>query len=148
MVSVDSSIAFFIYITAVSSAAAGITEACKSVIPFLATDYEPQSDCWEDVNHAARLMNYKRFFNLLISVVSAGAIFGLMRLDPALILAGAENVYVEDPWKIGTWLWGIVAVFGSPFFASLLKILESFKQSVSTNQPPNRPRRKVTGPRE
>ncbi|MFD2371034.1 hypothetical protein ACFSO0_14020 [Brevibacillus sp. GCM10020057] len=148
MVSLDSSIAFLIYITAVSSAAAGITEACKSVIPFLATDYEPENDCWEDVNHAARLMHYKRFVNLVISVVSAGVIFGVMGLDPALILTGAEKVYVEEPWKVGTWIWGIVAVFASPLFASLLKILEGFKNSVSTNQPPNRPRRKVTGPRE
>lgn len=148
MVSVDSSIAFLIYVTAVSSAAAGVTEACKSVIPFLATDYEPKEDCWEDVNHAARLTHYKRFFNLLISVVSAGVIFGLMGLDPALILTGAEVVYVDDSWEVGTWLWGIVAVFGSPFFASVLKIMESFKQNASHNQPPNRPRRKVTGPRE
>jgi len=148
MVSVDSSTAFLIYITAVSSAAAGVTEACKSVIPFLTTDYEPQDDCWEDVNQAARLMHYKRFFNLLISVVSAGVIFGLMGLDPALILTGADNVYVGRSWEVGTWIWGIVAVFGSPFFASVLKILENFKQSASNNQPPNRPRRKVTGPRE
>ncbi len=68
MVTLDSSIAFFVYVTAVSSAAAGVTEAFKSIIPFLSTDYEPKEDCWEDQNHAARLMNYKRFFNLLISV--------------------------------------------------------------------------------
>ncbi|QRG65797.1 hypothetical protein [Brevibacillus choshinensis] len=148
MVNLDSSIAFLIYITAVSSAAAGVTEACKSVIPFLATDYEARNDCWEDHNHAARLNHYKRFFNLLISVVAAGVIFGVMGLDPALILTGAEKVYVEDSWEVGTWLWGIVAVFGSPFFASLLKIVEGFKQSVNNNLPPNRPRQKVTGPRE
>ena len=148
MVTLDSSIAFFVYVTAVSSAAAGVTEAFKSIIPFLSTDYEPKEDCWEDQNHAARLMNYKRFFNLLISVLAAGAIFGMLGLDPALILTGAQTAYVEDPWQVGTWLWGIVAVFGSPFFASVLKILEGFKQSVNYNQPPNRPRQKVSGPRE
>ncbi|GEB33109.1 MULTISPECIES: hypothetical protein [Brevibacillus] len=148
MVTLDSSIAFFVYVTAVSSAAAGVTEAFKSIIPFLSTDYEPKEDCWEDQNHAARLMNYKRFFNLLISVLAAGVIFGMLGLDPALILTGAQTAYVEDPWQVGTWLWGIVAVFGSPFFASVLKILEGFKQSVNHNQPPNRPRQKVSGPRE
>ncbi|MGG1661727.1 hypothetical protein [Brevibacillus sp. NRS-1366] len=148
MVSMDSSIAFLIYITAVSSAAAGVTEACKSVIPFLATDYEPKHDCWEDHNHAARLMHHKRFFNLLISVVAAGGIFGVLGLDPALILTGASSAYVENSWQVGTWLWGIVAVFGSPFFASLLKIVEGFKQNMNNNLPPNRPRQKVSGPRE
>lgn len=148
MVTLDSSIAFLIYITAVSSAAAGVTEACKSVIPFLSTDYEARNDCWEDHNHAARLMHHKRFFNLLISVVAASVIFGMLGLDPALILTGATSAYVENSWQVGTWLWGIVAVFGSPFFASLLKILEGFKQNVSNNQPPNRPRQKVSGPRE
>lgn len=148
MVTLDSSIAFLIYLTAVSSAAAGITEACKSVVPFLATDYEPKEDCWEDHNQAARLMHYKRFFNLLISVVSAGVIFGMLGLDPALILAGSPSAFVENPWQVGTWLWGIVAVFGSPFFASVLKILESFKLNTSRSLPPNRPRRKVSGPRE
>ncbi|GED70581.1 hypothetical protein BRE01_42830 [Brevibacillus reuszeri] len=148
MVTLDSSIAFLIYITAVSSAAAGVTEACKSIVPFLATDYEAKNDCWEDHNHAARLMHHKRFFNLLISVVAASGIFGMLGLDPALILTGAPSAYVEDSWQVGTWLWGIVAVFGSPFFASLLKILEGFKQSVNNNQPPNRPRQKVSGPRE
>ncbi len=147
VVNLDSSIAFLIYVTAVSSAAAGVTEACKSVIPFLATDYEPKEDCWEDVNHAARLNHYKRFFNLLISVVAAGIIFGVMGIDPALILTGAKTAYVEHSWKLGTWIWGIVAVFGSPFFASLLKIVEGYKQSMNSNQPPNRPREKVTGPR-
>lgn len=147
MVSLDSSIAFLIYITAVSSAVAGVTEACKSIVPFLATDYEPKEDCWEDHNEAARFMNYKRFINLLISVVSAGVIFGALGLDPAAILLGATSAYVENPWQVGTWLWGIVAVFGSPFFASLLKILEGFKQQVSNDRPPNRPRQKVAGPR-
>ncbi|EST52841.1 membrane protein [Brevibacillus panacihumi W25] len=148
MVTLDSSIAFLIYITAVSSAAAGVTEACKSVIPFLTTDYEPQDDCWEDHNEAARFMNYKRFFNLLISVVAAGFIFGAIGLDPAKILLGDEIAYVENPWKVGTWMWGIIAVFGSPFFASILKILEGLKKQVETDRPPNRPRRKVTGPRD
>ncbi|MGN7470063.1 hypothetical protein [Brevibacillus sp. SAFN-007a] len=148
MVTLDSSIAFFVYVTAVSSAAAGVTEAFKSVIPFLSTDYEPKEDCLEDHNQAARLMHYKRFFNLLISVVAAGAIFGMLGLDPALILTGADSAYVDNPWEVGTWLWGIIAVFGSPFFASVLKILEGFKQTVNNGNPPNRPRQKVSGPRE
>ncbi len=148
MVTLDSSISFLIYITAVSSAAAGVTEAFKSVVPFLATDYEAKENCWEDQYHAARLMHYKRFFNLLISVLAAGVIFGMLGLDPALILTGSESAYVKNSWQLGTWMWGIVAVFGSPFFASLLKILESFKQSVDNNLPPNRPRRKVSGTRE
>lgn len=93
-------------------------------------------------------MHYKRFFNLLISVLAAGAIFGMLGLDPALILTGADSAYVENPWQVGTWLWGIIAVFGSPFFASVLKILEGFKQSVNNSNPPNRPRQKVSGPRE
>jgi len=148
MVTLDSSISFLIYITAVSSAAAGVTEAFKSVVPFLATDYEAKENCWEDQYRAARLMHYKRFFNLLISVLAAGVIFGMLGLDPALILTGSESAYVKNSWQLGTWMWGIVAVFGSPFFASLLKILESFKQSVDSNLPPNRPRRKVSGTRE
>jgi hypothetical protein len=148
MVTLDSSIAFLIYLTAVSSAAAGVTEAFKSVVPFLSTDYEPQEDCWEDHNHAARLMHYKRFFNLLISVFAAGVIFGMLGLDPALILTGASSAYVDNSWEVGTWLWGIVAVFGSPLFASLLKIMEGYKQSVHNGHPPNRPRQKVRGPRD
>lgn len=148
MVTLDSSISFLIYITAVSSAAAGVTEAFKSVVPFLATDYEPKEDCWEDHYHAARLMHYKRFLNLVISVLAAGVIFGMLGLDPALILTGSTSANVENPWQVGTWMWGIVAVFGSPFFASVLKILESFKENVNMNQPPNRPRRKVSGPRQ
>ncbi|MEJ8544620.1 hypothetical protein [Brevibacillus borstelensis] len=147
MVTLDSSISFLIYITAVSSAASGVTEAFKSVIPFLATDYEAKEDRLEDHNHAARLTHYKKFVNLLISVVSAGLIFGFLRLDPALILAGAPSAFVENSWQVGTWMWGIVAVFGSPFFASLLKILECWKQSMNGNHFPNKPRQKVSGPK-
>lgn len=149
MVTLDSSIAFFIYLTAISSAAAGVTEACKTIIPFLGTDYVAKEDRWEDHNHAARLMNYKRFFNLLISVVAAGIIFGSLGLDPALILAGEESALVKHPWEVGTWMWGIVAVFGAPFWASLLKILEGFKENMTDDEdPPNRPREKVSGQRE
>jgi hypothetical protein len=83
----------------------------------------------------------------LISVVSAGLIFGLLRLDPALILAGAPSAFVDDPWQVGTWMWGIVAVFGSPFFASVLKILEGLKQNVASNDNPTKPRQKVSGPK-
>jgi hypothetical protein len=144
MADLDSSIAFLIYITAVSSAAAGVTEAIKSVVPFLGTDYEPKDDRLEDHNLAARLTNYKKFFNLLISVVAAGVIFGVLGLDPALILAGAPSAFVDNPWQMGTWMWGIVAVFGSPFFASVLKILEGFKQNLNDNNLPTKPRRKVT----
>lgn len=144
MITLDSSIAFMVYVMVVSSAAAGVTEACKSVIPFLACDYIPEEDCLEDHNEAARYTHYKRFFNLLISVVAASLIFGFIGLDPALILTGAASAYVENPWELGTWLWGIIAVFGSPFFASLLKILEGYKQQLTSDGPPNRPRRKVT----
>jgi hypothetical protein len=147
MVSLDSSISFLIYITAVSSAAAGVTEAVKSVVPFLATDYEAEQDRLEDHNHAARLTHYKKFCNLTISVLSAGVIFGLLGLDPALILAGAPSAIVDDPWRVGTWIWGIVAVFGSPLFASFLKILEGWKQHVNGDNFPHKPRQKVSGPK-
>ncbi|CAM5786792.1 MULTISPECIES: hypothetical protein [Brevibacillus] len=148
MVTLDTSISFLIYITAVSSAAAGVTEAVKSVVPFLNTDYEAKEDRLEDHNHAARLSHYKKFLNLLISVVAAGLIFGFLRLDPALILVGAPSAFVENSWQLGTWMWGIVAVFGSPFFASLLKILECWKHNMNGNHIPNKPRQKVSGPKQ
>ncbi|NGQ93683.1 hypothetical protein G3578_00680 [Brevibacillus sp. SYP-B805] len=147
MVDLDTSISFLIYVTAVSSAAAGVTEACKSIIPFLATDYEPQEDCLEDHNLAGTLTNYKKFLNLLISVVSAGVIFGVLGLDPALLLIGEPHAYVEDPWNAGIWMWGIVAVFGSPFFHSVLKILEGLRQRMQLNQSPPKPKQKVSGRR-
>lgn len=147
MVNLDSSISFFIYVTAVSSAAAGVTEACKSIVPFLGTDYEAKEDCLEDHNMAGRLTHIKKFFNLIISVVAAGTIFGLLGLDPALILLGAEEVYVTDPWNAGVWVWGIVAVFASPFFHSLLKIVESLRFTMEQNPSLPKPRQKVSGRR-
>lgn len=131
MVDLDTSISFLIYITAVSSAAAGVTEACKSIIPFLGTDYEADDDCLDNHNLAARLSNYKKFMNLTISTIAAGIIFALIGIDPGKILVGEEQVYVNDPWAEVLWIWGIVAVFGSPFFHSLLKILEGLKQNVN-----------------
>lgn len=132
MVNLDSSISFLIYITAVSSAAAGVTEACKSIIPFLGTDYEAEDDDLDNHNMAARLSNYKKFINLTLSTLAAGIIFALIGIDPGLILIGHEQVYVQDSWGVGLWIWGIVAVFGSPFFHSLLKILEGLKQTVNS----------------
>lgn len=146
MVDLNSSISFLIYITAVSSAAAGVTEAFKSVVPFLATDYEAHEDCLEDHNLAARLSGYKRFFNLSLSVLAAGVIFSLLGLDPALILAGEPVAYVSDPWSAKVWVWGIVAVFGSPFFHSLLKILEGIRQNIDANPTP-KAKQRVKGPR-
>ncbi len=145
MVSLDSSISFLIYVTAVSSAAAGITEALKSVVPFLGTDYEAEQDRLEDHNMAARLSGYKKFLNLAISVAAAGWIFGLLGLDPALILMGAPSATVEKPWEVGIWVWGIVAVFGSPFFHSLLKILEGLKNNMTESPPHPKPKQKVSG---
>lgn len=147
MVDLNSSISFLIYITAVSSAAAGVTEAIKSVVPFLATDYEAHEDCLEDHNEAARLSGYKKFFNLTLSVVSASMIFSFLGLDPALILAGEPVAYVTDPWHTKVWIWGIVAVFGSPFFHSLLKILEGIKQNIDTNSTTPKAKQKVKGPK-
>ncbi len=145
MADLNSSISFLIYITAVSSAAAGVTEACKSIVPFLGTDYVAEEDRLEDHNLAGRLAHHKKFFNLLISVVAAGIIFGMLGLDPALILMGEEKAYVSDPWNAGIWVWGIVAVFGSPFFHSLLKILEGFRQNIEQNPGYPKPRQKVSG---
>lgn len=145
MVDLNSSISFLIYITAVSSAAAGVTEACKSIVPFLGTDYVAEEDRLEDHNMAGRMAHYKKFFNLFISVVSAGFIFGVLGLDPALILMGEDSAYVVDPWNAGIWVWGIVAVFGSPFFHSLLKILEGYRQSMEQNPAFPKPRQKVSG---
>jgi hypothetical protein len=144
MVDLNTSISFLIYVTAVSSAAAGVTEVCKSVIPFLATDYEAKEDCLEDHNLAGQLTNYKKLINLLISVIAAGLIFGLLGLDPALILIGEPKAYVEDPWNAGIWIWGIVAVFGSPFFHSVLKILEGFRQNMQQAPSVPKPRQKVS----
>ncbi|MGD8189991.1 hypothetical protein ACQCN2_08415 [Brevibacillus ginsengisoli] len=144
MVNLDSSISFLLYITAVSSAAAGVTEAFKSIIPFMGTDYIPEDEDFESHNMAARLTSYKRFLNLVISTISAGVIFALIGIDPGLILIGAQKVYVEHSWEVGVWVWGIVAVFGSPFFHSLLKIMEGLKQSV--NDVSFKPRQKVKKP--
>lgn len=144
MVNLDSSISFLLYITAVSSAAAGVTEAFKSIVPFMGTDYVPEDEDMESHNMAARLTSYKRFLNLVISTVSAGAIFALIGIDPGLILVGAQQVYVENSWEVGIWVWGIVAVFGSPFFHSVLKIMEGLKQSI--NDGTFKPKQKVKKP--
>jgi len=144
MVTMDSSISFLIYITAVSSAAAGITELVKSLVPFLGTDYEAANDCLEDHNAAGRLHQWKKVINVVLSAVSASIIFGLLGLDPAKILAGEAVVNVEDPWQVGIWVWGVVAIFAAPFFHSVLKILEGLKQSMSENIAP-KPKRKVSG---
>jgi hypothetical protein len=145
VVNLDSSISFLLYVTTVSSAAAGITEAVKSMVPFLAADYEAKEDRLEDHNEAARLCRLKKVINLLISVVAASLIFSLLHLDPALILAGEPSAYVENPWRMQIWVWGILAVFGSPFFHSLLKILEGLRQTMNTNTPPPKEKRKVSG---
>lgn len=134
-----------IYVTAVSSAAAGVTEACKSIVPFLGTDYVADEDCLADHNWAGQLTHYKKFVNLFISVFAAGIIFGLLGIDPALILMGAEQAYVLDPWNAGIWVWGIVAVFASPFFHSLLKIMEGIRQNVEQNPTWTKPKQKVSG---
>lgn len=144
MVSVDSSVAFLAYMTLVSSSAAGVTELVKSVVPFLGTDYEAARDCPEDHYQAGRLSMYKKFCNLAISCASAGVIFGVLGLDPARILAGASDVEAADPWRERIWVWGIVAVFGSPFFHSLWKILEGVKENVN-GSPAGKPRQKVSG---
>lgn len=137
----------FVYVTAVSSAAAGVTEAFKSIIPFLSTDYEPKEDCWEDQNEAARLMHYKRFFNLLISVLrrrdfwharpGPGADFDRSGFGLRGKSMAGRNMAVGHYRRVRF-----------PVFASVLKILEGFKQSVNNSNPPNRPRQKVSGPRE
>jgi len=145
MVDLNSSISFLIYVTAVSSAAAGVTEACKSIVPFLGTDYVAEEDCMEDHNMAGRLAHYKKFINMLISVLSAGFIFGILGLDPALILMGKEEAYVADPWNAGIWVWGIIAVFASPLFHSLLKILEGLRANMELNPSMPKPRQKVSG---
>ncbi len=131
MVDLNSSISFLVYITAVSSAAAGVTEAFKTIVPFLGTDYEAADSSLDNHNKAAWLNHYKKFLNILLSTVSAGVIIGLTKIDPGLILAGADRIYVENSWEEGIWVWGIVAVFGSPFFHSLLKILEGYKQTMN-----------------
>ncbi|MGE5703771.1 MAG: hypothetical protein ACM32O_14690 [Clostridia bacterium] len=146
MVTLDSSISFFIYIAAVSSAAAGITEAVKTIVPFLAVDYQPQdADRHEDHHLAGRLTNYKKFINLAVSVGAASVIFAMLGLDPAKILTQSGNAAVDQPWCMDIMAWGVVAVFGSPFFHSVLKILEGIRQNMDTNSNTPKPVQKVSG---
>ncbi|MGO0062093.1 hypothetical protein ACTID9_19010 [Brevibacillus fluminis] len=145
MVTLDSSISFLIYITAVSSAAAGITEAVKSVVPFLSVDYEPHDDEKQEDHHlAGRLTNYKKFTNLSVSVCSASVIFALLGLDPAKILTQSGSAAVDSPWSLDIMAWGIVAVFGSPFFHSILKILEGLRMNMDNNTFTPKPVQKVS----
>ncbi|QOS99496.1 hypothetical protein JNUCC42_01545 [Brevibacterium sp. JNUCC-42] len=144
MVTLDSTISFLIYITAVSSAAAGVTEIAKSVIPFLAYDYVPDNDSCEAHYEAGKRQQLKKLFNLVFSVLAAGCIFAELGLDPAQILMGTKTAYVVDAWGARIWTWGIVAVFGSPLFHSILKILQGYQQTVSNNLPP-KPTQKISG---
>ncbi|WP_232698354.1 hypothetical protein [Brevibacillus daliensis] len=144
MVTLESTVSFLIYITAVSSAAAGVTEIAKSVVPFMGWDYEPADNSHEAITRANRKEQLKKAFNLLFSAIAAGFIFAQLKLDPALILMGQELAYVENAWSSQVWVWGIVAVFGSPMLHSLLKILQGYQEVVSNNAPP-KPKRKISG---
>ncbi|WP_094699555.1 hypothetical protein [Brevibacillus laterosporus] len=144
MVTLDSTISFLIYITAVSSAAAGVTEIAKSAIPFLTYDYVPDNESYEAHCKAGKKQHLKKLFNLVFSVLAAGCIFAELGLDPAQILMGTNTAYVADAWGARIWTWGIVAVFGSPLFHSILKILQGYQQTVSSHLPP-KPKQKIDG---
>ncbi|XOS92494.1 hypothetical protein ACLMAB_01025 [Brevibacillus laterosporus] len=101
MVTLDSTISFLIYITAVSSAAAGVTEIAKSAIPFLTYDYVPDNDSYEAHCKAGKKQHLKKLFNLVFSVLAAGCIFAELGLDPAQILMGTNTAYVADAWGRG-----------------------------------------------
>ncbi|WP_139489989.1 hypothetical protein [Brevibacillus dissolubilis] len=142
MVTMDSSIAFLIYITAVSSAAAGVTEAMKSAVPFLAHDYVPKNDSIEAQNLALKFTQLKKFLNLVISVIAAGILFAIIGIDPAAILTQNQQISLMNQWGMGVWAWGLVAVFGSPMFHSLLKIIQGFQETMS-DKLPGKPTKKV-----